>query len=393
MITCGEFGYDEQVHSMLRIITFYTWAMLWHDRQRYLPGVLAVGFSALLIAVQCGLLLGMFTFASLPVDHAPEAHIWMGGANLVSVDLGRPLPDDLMARLASQPEVDRTELFIQSFTNWIKPDGAFELAMIIGSRLEDDALGAMAELTPQMREALREPGTIVIDDSDMQRLGIKEIGDTAQISDRRVRIVGMVHGYRGIAGCYVFCSLDTARSLLRLAPNQAIYFVGHCANAADAQAVVERLRSSYSDVSAFTRDELSFKSRVHWLTKTKAGIALGYAAALGLLVGAVVTSQTLYAATASSLREYAVLWALGIPLERMSLLVLTQSFWVGVIGILLALPGTFLLAEGGDLLGVTVMVPVWLLVATVFVTLAMAVGSGMVALRLLWQMEPVTLLR
>ena len=38
---------------------------------------------------------------------------------------------------------------------------------------------------------------------------------------------------------------------------------------------------------------------MHWLTKTKAGIALGYAAALGLLVGAVVTSQTLYAAMAA----------------------------------------------------------------------------------------------
>ena len=58
----------------------------------------------------------------------------------------------------------------------------------------------------------------------------------------------------------------------------------------------------YPNMAAFTSKEFSFRSQLHWLTKTKAGIAFGYAAALGLLVGAVVTSQTLYAAVAASLR-------------------------------------------------------------------------------------------
>ena len=87
--------------------------------------------------------------------------------------------------------------------------------------------------------------------------------------------------------------------------------------------------------SIFTRDQFSFQSRWHWLTKTKAGIALGCAALLGLLVGAVVTSQTLYAATAASLKEYAVLRAMGIPRWRMALTVLAQSFWVGVAGVVI----------------------------------------------------------
>ena len=59
---------------------------------------------------------------------------------------------------------------------------------------------------------------------------------------------------------------------------------------------------------------------------------------LGLLVGAVVTSQTLYAATAASLKEYAVLRALGIPRWRMALSVLGQSFWIGLAGVVIAVP-------------------------------------------------------
>jgi putative ABC transport system permease protein len=77
--------------------------------------------------------------------------------------------------------------------------------------------------------------------------------------------------------------------------------------------VVEELRP-YKDMSAYTAGGFSMRTRMHWLTRTKAGIALGCAAALGLLVGAAVTRQTLYAAVIAALREFAVLRALGIQL-------------------------------------------------------------------------------
>ena len=115
---------------------------------------------------------------------------------------------------------------------------------------------------------------------------------------------------------------------------------------------------------------------MHWLTKTKAGIALGYAAALGLLVGAVVTYQTLSAATKASLREYAVLRALGIPRWRMALAVMSQSFWVGVIGVGLSLPAVYGLAFIADRLGLHVDLPWWLLLSAAGVTLVMALLVG-----------------
>ena len=149
----------------------------------------------------------------------------------------------------------------------------------------------------------------------------------------------------------------------------------------------------YDNLSAFTKAEFSLRSRMHWLTKTKAGIALGYAAALGLLVGAVVTSQTLCAATVASLKEYAVLRALGIPRWRMAVMVMAQAFWVGVIGVSLALPTVYGAARLGDRLGVEVPLPWWLLLTATGVTLVMAMVSGLFALRSLRKVEPATLLR
>jgi putative ABC transport system permease protein len=369
----------------------YSLVTLWHERQRYLPGVLAVGFSALLIALQCGLLLGLFSITSIPVDHT-NADIWVGAPEVLSVDLGQRIPDSYLLRVADQPEVAWAETFNQGFAYWVKPNGGTELCMVTGSRLENDSLGAVAELTPELRALLTEPGAIIVDESDLGRLGIHGIGDVAEISGRRVRVVGLVKGLRSLAGPYVFCSLETARPLLRLLPEQTTYVLARCTNPAAAATVVERLRD-YPNMSAFTKDEFSLRTRMHWLTKTKAGIALGCAAALGLLVGALVTSQTLYAATAASMREYAVLQALGIPRWRMAASVLAQSFWVGIIGIAVAVPVVIGLIHGAEIVAAPLQLPFWLLASAVAVTMTMALISGLAALRSLQLVEPATLLR
>src|SRR5262249_27169288 len=101
----------------------------------------------------------------------------------------------------------------------------------------------------------------------------------------------------------------------------------------------------------------------------------------------------LYAATAASLREYAVLRALGIPRWRMAGMVLAQSLWVGLGGIGLALPIIFALAAGGDVAGAQVLLPPWLLPLGSGLALAMALLAGLAALRSLRLVERIPLLR
>src|ERR1700676_4291309 len=114
----------------------YSLSILWYERARYLPGVLAVAFSSLLMALQCGLLLGLFSITSIPIDHT-QADIWMGAPGVLSVDLGEPIREGMFARLQNQPEVERTEFYLQGFAYWSKPGGGRELAMMIGSNLEE----------------------------------------------------------------------------------------------------------------------------------------------------------------------------------------------------------------------------------------------------------------
>jgi putative ABC transport system permease protein len=375
----------------------YALSTLWFDRQRYLPGVFAVGFSAMLIALQVGLLLGLFSITSLPIDHN-HADLWMGAPEVASVDLGRPIRESYLARMAAQPGVERCEAYVQGFAYWSMKSGASRLCMVIGSRLANDSLGAVDELSPELRDKLTEPGAVVIDRSDKEALGISKEGDKAEVSGCQVRVVGFTTGVKSLAGPYVFCSVSTGRSLLRLLPDQVTYVLGKCDSPESARQVVRRLwpedrreKGKY-DVSVFTKADFSSRSQIYWVTKTKAGYALGWAALLGLLVGAVVTYQTLYAATVASLREYAVLRALGIPRWRMAAMVMAQAFWVGVAGIAMATPVVF-----GLQAVIEERVPVNLrpevLAGAAGITLVMALGSGLVALRSLRQVEPAALLR
>jgi putative ABC transport system permease protein len=363
---------------------------LWHEKGRYLPGVLAVTFSAVLIAMQGGLLLGLFSITSLTIDES-DGDVWVGPPKVPSVDLARSIPSDWIGYLA-QPGVVQTEVFLQGFAHWDKPTGGTELCMVIGSNLSPDSLGAVKELTPRQRALLTEPGALIVDDSEFGRLGVTKVGDTTEVNGRRVHIVDTITGFKGLAAPFIFCSVPTARTLLRFREDETTFLLARCTSPEAAKEVVARLRTN-PKISAFTKADFSLRTRMHWLTKTRAGVALGFAALLGLIVGMVVTSQTLYAATSASLKEYAVLRALGIPRWRMVQAVLTQALGVGIFGVLLAFPTIYGMAHVVTEAGGKVQLPTELMALAMTVTLTMALVSGLAALRLLWRVEPVTLLR
>jgi putative ABC transport system permease protein len=374
----------------------YALQTLWHERQRYASGVLAVAFSAVLIALQCGLLLGLFKITSIPVDNT-TADLWVGSTQVSSVDLGKPIPMSYMTRVAGMPGVQMPEPYIAAFANFTKPYGGTEMCFLLGSKLDSDASGTPVVLTPEQREALTMPNSVIVDESDVKRLGFKDNPDgKAKINGKEVKLVGTVRGLKSLAAPWILCSLHTARHLLGflLPAEHVTYFLARCDSPQRAKEVAAELRAQYGeDMGTFTAEEFSYRSREYWLLRTKAGIAIGYAALLGLLVGAVITAQTLYSATAANAKEFAILLALGVPRWRISLMVLSQSFWVGIIGVLVSYPVCQGLRYAAKQVGADVDLRWQVLLGAALVTIVMALLSGLFALRSVRQIEPMTLLR
>jgi putative ABC transport system permease protein len=93
------------------------------------------------------------------------------------------------------------------------------------------------------------------------------------------------------------------------------------------------------------------------------------------------------------MREYAMLDALGVPRWRLLVLVLSQSCWIGLAGVILALPVSFLLRWAALLFHTRVILPANLLLIVAGLTVVMTVLSGLLALRALRHVETAALLR
>src|SRR3954471_11036630 len=144
----------------------YALQTLWHEKARYASGVLAVAFSAVLIALQCGLLLGLFKITSIPIDNT-TADIWVGSTAVPSVDLGKPIPTSYLTRIEGMPGVNSVELYIANFANFTKSEGGTELCFLLASTPDYGSAGAAKVLTREQLDLLTLPDSIIVDESDM----------------------------------------------------------------------------------------------------------------------------------------------------------------------------------------------------------------------------------
>lgn len=369
----------------------YAIQTLWFERRRYMAGVFAVAFSAVLMAVQGGVLVGLVATVSAPVDVSP-AQIWLAAKHTPSADNGGPIASRYRNRLLEHPDIAQTDEYVQEFTRWWNPKAGTVLVILCGQNLSDQGLGPLSKLTPELVVALSEPNTVAIDRSDMEKLGVEKVGEVGEIHGQKVRVVGFLDNMPSMTGCYVFCSIPTAKKLIFYKDYQSTYILARATSEDKVQSVIKDLRAN-AEVDVLTKNEFSAKSRWYWILKTKSGLAVGFTALLGLLVGAVVTSQTLYSATASMLRELAVLKSLGVPNWRMNLFVMQQSLVIGVAGLIIGLPLSVAFQWIGIFIGTQIDIPSSLLAVTALIVLGVAIFSGLFALRSLMNVDPAELLR
>lgn len=370
-------------------------ASLRHEWKRYLAAVLAVAFAGLLVIVQLGLLIGMFATSTQVVDKA-RADLWVVEGKTQSFDLARAMPARIEMRLRAHPEVVTVQTLAFAGGDWRGPGGGKVLVMVTGFDVTDGSLGLPHDFDPATRRALREVGAVVVDEVDLGKLGVA-IGDTAEINGRRVRVVGTTSGMRAIGGANIFASKATVASLsaAEKGPETEGYFLIRLADPSRIETVQRELQalSLPEEFLVLRPDELSAMTQLYWLVESGAGAGFGFSAVLGLLVGVAITSQTLRGALLASIREYATLRALGVPARALRRVVMEQSFWVGVAGLVVTALTTWAVAALADAATVAVAFPWWTIAGTALFTVSVALVSGLFSLGPLYRTEPAELLR
>jgi putative ABC transport system permease protein len=367
-----------------------------YEWRKFLPAMLAVAFSGLLLLLQAALMLGIFAGASVYINGS-AADLWAGHPGTQSIEHGRPVPKDTEIALAMDPDVVQVEPF-----QWIDGDwrGARERGnvSVFVSGIDPAPHGLMFANTlgAELRAKLNEPGGVIVDRADLPKLGL-EVGDQATLNGRRVTIVAATSGLRALGGVNIVSSLATARMLNQDAPDpgRVAYYVAKLRPGADVERVRARIARAWPEggFSVWTKAAFARAAALYWMFETGAGLGFVFFTFVVFLVGTVITSQTLVAAVASHVREYAMLNALGAGAGALRRVVLEQALWVGGVGVVLG---------GGVSLGLMLLarsqhVPVAFDLATgtacMILVMGIALVSGVLAVRSLSHLEPANLLR
>ena len=367
---------------------------LTYEWRRFLPAVVAVGFSGLLVLLQAAIILGIFSLSSLYVTRS-SADLWVGYPGVQSIDLGRPIAGRAELFLRMDARIDRVEKFVWGSGVWRTPDHGMVNVYLVGVDTGMQAMALANALSPALRSRLAAPNAVLVDSADLGKLQAT-VGDRAEINGLRVRIAGVTSGMRGLGGVNVIASLATTRRLdPAAAPKDDVaYFLARTVDPADAATAVKDLESTGKKrgFEVLTAADFAARTTRYWLLESGAGVAFVFGSVVAVLVAVVITSQTLLAAVSASIKEYAALRALGFSMPALRAIVLAQSFWVGAAGMATAGLFTLVLAAAARLQGVPIVMSGVMLASAGGLILIVALLSGLVALRRVARADPVTLL-
>lgn len=367
---------------------------LLYDWRRFAPAMVAVAFSGLLVLLQAGVILGIFSLSSQYVTRS-AADLWIGYPGVQSLDMGRPLSGPAEVYGWMNPHVRRLEPFLWGSGEWRTRSQGMVNVYIVGIDPQADGLALADALTPEQRAALSEPDSALVDAADLHKLQTG-VGETAEINGHYLRVVGVTQGLRALGGVNVIASLATTR---RLDPGagpegRVAYLLAKLDDPSASRDVAASLTGvgSTRGFEALTTPAFARRTTLYWLVESGAGVAFLFGSVVAILVAGVITSQTLSAAVAGSIREYAALRALGFSMSALRRIVVAQSAWVGGAGLAVGGLMTLLLALAARAEAIPiVLTPAMVAVAAALVMFT-ALVSGVLALRRVAQADPAVLL-
>jgi putative ABC transport system permease protein len=298
------------------------------------------------------------------------------------------MPEARLYRVLATPGVAAAEKYIAGFSQWTRNDGAEEGIMIIG--LEPRATMARPwNITAGRFEDLMQPDAVIVDELYLGKLGIKGVGDVAEIRGRRARVVGLTRGIRTFTTAPpVFTSFSNAQEYGGVDADKTLYVLARVAPGADAAAVAASLEERISGIDALPTADWQAAQENYWMFGTGAGVTVLIAAGLGMLVGVVVVAQTIYAATVDHLKEYGTLKAIGAANRYIYRVITQQALMSAVVGYSVGIAIAIAVSQA-SLHGTTAILLPWpLLVSLAGATAVMCLVASIVSINKATRIDP-----
>lgn len=372
--------------------------MLAGDRAKYLAILFGLTCAALLVTQEAAIFLGYMTRTYSFIDDTRAADVWVMNPEMEFTDDAKRMPDTALLRARGVAGVEWAEPMYKGVLNVRMSNGHEQACSIIGV---DDA--TLAGGPPQMAEGkagdLRGDDSVIVDQTESNtrfaqtaadgktKVPLK-VGDTLEINDHRVRVVGFCRITRPFFWQPVIYSTYTEALTLAPAQRRMLTFVIVKAKAgADLNALCARLRAATGQ-AAFTSHDFRKLTATYVVRQTGIAVNFGIVVLLGLVIGTAIAGQTFYGFTLENLKYFGMLKAMGASDRRLLGMILLQAVVAGVLGYGLGVGGAALFGKLVDGTGLSFFLPWQLLVFSGGCVVIACLVPALLSARKVQRLEP-----
>lgn len=371
--------------------------MLTGDRSKYLGLVFGVTFATLLMSQQVSIFMGILTRTGNQILEVRDADIWVMDNRVRYVDEAPGLQDIDLMRVRGVPGVAWAVRSYRGIVRARLEDGSTRNVRLTG--LDDESLvGAPREMIAGSVDDLRRPDAVIIDRAGYEYMwgkGPYQLGRTFQLNDRRAVLVGVCQvAPPFFSDPIIYARYSEAARYVPLERNLMNYILVKPKEGVDEVELCRRIEERTGRM-ALTRRQFFWKTIRYFLGSTGIPVNFGITIALGFIVGAAVTGQTLYLFTLENLKQFGALKAMGIPNRGILGMILLQALLVGGIGFGLGagLTAIFFIATG-NLTHLAGLHMTWVaFLGTGVAVVAIVIGTSLISARRVLMLEPAIVFR
>ncbi len=304
--------------------------LLVNDKGKYAALLVGITFAVFLMVQMTSIFSGVLMKSSSTVINL-GAQVWVMDPAVNNVASSIPLPDYVLDAIRS---IDGVEYAVPLYSGaaLVKlRNGIFQSVTVIG--LDDNSLFGHPELLEgKIEDIYAENAFIVVQDSEIHKLGNPGIGTEFELNDHRGVIVGIAKvaasGLFGIPTLYT-----TYTKAIQYIPSMrfTISYILVEPKSSDAIPHIQQ-QVRLLGYQALTKDEFMQKISDYYKYQTGLGTNILIMTVISFLVGLSISGQTFYTFILENLEKFGALKAIGAKGSELVYMILFQAMFTALIG-------------------------------------------------------------
>jgi putative ABC transport system permease protein len=304
--------------------------MLFGDKMKFMTLVVGLTFTCFLLTQQGSIFCGLMLRTATNIFET-AAPIWVIDPTAHSFNDVVDLKLSEVARVRSVSGVQWAVPMSLHGAIAQSDEGQTAAVQIVG--VDDESLiGMPAGLKSGHYKDLNQPNAVIISRTRSERYGAPGLGDEFEINDRRVKVVGILDSKKTFAPFPVmYTAISRVQSLMPDKQRIVSFILTKPKAGVDATDLCHRIEET-TDLKAVQLWDFVFSTMKFWAANTGIPINFGTNVVMVLIIGTVISAQTLYAFMLENIRQFGTFKAIGISNPQLVGMVVVQSVTVGLIG-------------------------------------------------------------